>query len=845
MAQDQKTNGLQFDLTPDPRVLVALTHTPLQPLDALCELIDNGIDAFRSATLEGRPEEHPLVLVDLPGSAEVSRGDGIVRIRDNGAGLTPEKAERAMRAGFSGNNPYDTLGLFGMGFNISTGKLGRRTTLVSARADEDHAIEVVLDLVALQETGSYVVPVQRIPKPEQLPHGTMIEVTGWWPEGNANAGFIRRLAGFSKPTVRQQIGRRYSTLLREDNVRVILNGEACQPFEHCVWSSARAVEKQGHGRIPARFDFDEVLGSQRRCRECFALVGAVDAACAVCGSASFRTLEERIRGWVGIQRFDNQTDFGVDLVRNGRAIRVFEQAAFFTFTDELKQVIRDYPIDGTYGRIVGEVHLDHVPVDFLKQDFQRSSSEWISAIEFLRGKSSLQPSQPGAEDNKSYIYKLYQGYRRVRNPGKRDMYMGYWDEAAQKPKRISRDVERDYYTKFEAKLPGYHDDTEWWKRVEEADQPPAASLVDCPACGAQNLEGAELCGACDEVLMGKDCINCGELVAASALSCPLCGADQQPEVLEPWSCAACAKENVPTDSVCVRCGAPRGSPAPASREGLVAVAQRSDELSIRSCTVLLADNAHSTPLEVITHVISGPIRESATGEALPLVSFRGSELEIFLDVTHPIIKTLQVRPQDLIALETAQYLYESNRALKSSHPAGHSLTMLAWQILRDRWPDELELSGETVRSQIIDVFSLVRLALPNAVGNRSRDLYEELTSEQEQALVTNWMDAGQDIPKLQEAADSGKFIQFCDEQTLMSFFRIAPDLFFDGAIWDDEYAALSKLSPVIAQEAQHQLTSRYLSALEDCGRFLRLRDPDELSVRRAQASVQLLQTRLA
>lgn len=27
-----------FDLTPDPRVLIALTHTPLQPLDALCEL---------------------------------------------------------------------------------------------------------------------------------------------------------------------------------------------------------------------------------------------------------------------------------------------------------------------------------------------------------------------------------------------------------------------------------------------------------------------------------------------------------------------------------------------------------------------------------------------------------------------------------------------------------------------------------------------------------------------------------------------------------------------------------------------------------------------------------------
>jgi hypothetical protein len=27
----------EFDLTPHPKVLIALTHTPLQPLDSLCE----------------------------------------------------------------------------------------------------------------------------------------------------------------------------------------------------------------------------------------------------------------------------------------------------------------------------------------------------------------------------------------------------------------------------------------------------------------------------------------------------------------------------------------------------------------------------------------------------------------------------------------------------------------------------------------------------------------------------------------------------------------------------------------------------------------------------------------
>ncbi len=42
-----------FDLTQDPKVLIALTHTPMQPLDALCELIDNSIDSFQFARLPG------------------------------------------------------------------------------------------------------------------------------------------------------------------------------------------------------------------------------------------------------------------------------------------------------------------------------------------------------------------------------------------------------------------------------------------------------------------------------------------------------------------------------------------------------------------------------------------------------------------------------------------------------------------------------------------------------------------------------------------------------------------------------------------------------------------------
>ena len=57
--------------------------------------------------------------------------------------------------------------------------------------------------------------------------------------------------------------------------------------------------------------------------------------------------------------------------------------AFFEYVDEFKHVTKDYPIDSQYGRIVGEINLDFVPVDFLKQDFQRSSDERQRAMTFI------------------------------------------------------------------------------------------------------------------------------------------------------------------------------------------------------------------------------------------------------------------------------------------------------------------------------------------------------------------------------------------------------------------------------------------------------------------------------
>ena len=153
---------MKFDFTPDPKVLLALTHTPMQPLDALCELIDNSIDSFYGAKIQGVKVDDPLIIVTVPSRKQISENTGLLRIQDNGPGMTPENAEKAIKAGFSGNNPYDTLGLFGMGFNISTGKLGNITTFMTSREDMSTYVKTVINLEKINRTKNYSLDAEEI-----------------------------------------------------------------------------------------------------------------------------------------------------------------------------------------------------------------------------------------------------------------------------------------------------------------------------------------------------------------------------------------------------------------------------------------------------------------------------------------------------------------------------------------------------------------------------------------------------------------------------------------------------------------------------------------------------------
>lgn len=814
----------------------------------MSELIDNSIDSFREGELSGKPQQVRQVWLEVPGQAEVDRGEGLIRVRDSGPGLTAEQIAQAMRAGYTSKSKYGTLGLFGMGFNIATGKLGRVTTVTSARLEDDHAVRVELDIPKLLERRSFTVDAVRIDKPRGLEHGTVVEVRSWWREGEPNSGFVRQLAKIPKKQLSNMVGRRYTTVLLKDKgtLHISLNAKPCHPYEHCVWDDSRFVEHRKLGRIHSRTTVDEVVGRSWRClRDSAEIDGS--GRCPECGSGEGREVEQRVHGWVGIQRYDDANEYGIDLVRNGRTIRAGEKSAFFNYTNPDTGVEeREYPMDSQYGRIVGEIHLDHVPVDFQKQDFQRNTLEWQQAMDCLRG-ASLLPSSwetSGAEPNNTPISRLFQGYRRVRKIGTIDMYMGQYDPAKGRAVRISREREDELKQRFLNHEPGYYDDAKWWELVESANEHPLEELPECEDCGFQNPVGVETCGGCDGILIGKQCRNegCGQQVARSAEACSRCGESQTVAVQMPWTCTFCAERNKAGTDRCGVCGMAESAPHPAGREVLKARGEPSVELSVKELTVALADGKQSNAIDVTTSIVHQPIVPGYQQPSVPLVVHKAvGGLEVYLDLKHSAFTNMGLRPEYLLATEVAQYLYTLHANL-SAKP-GHTAAALTSQVLVKGWGDKVVENAETVHSDIKDLFGAIRDSVVGTPG--ASDFYSELDEPQQRNLADELINSGIALDELGRLKDSGAYLRYCDYGTLVAFFDRYRHNWFGGTVWKDPWPSEGEVGAVVASKVQEELHTKYLRCLEDCASYLRYEQPERLLVIRARAAAEFLNDRLA
>ena len=229
-----------FDLTPSPRVLRMLGQIDFKPWQCLAELVDNSVDAFLSSGSRG--QMFPQVNVEVSSTQQIKTGDGKIRLSDNGPGMSAETLRHAVRAGFSGNNSIDKLGLFGMGFNVATARLGHRTEVWTTRAEDDYWSGVRIDFDEMERAGSFHAPSLRRRKSasESQNHGTEVIISKLDRE---RAQYLRTGGGFK--ATRDRLSRVYNKIMREVGLRIFISGAELEPREFCVWGKTRAVVSKG------------------------------------------------------------------------------------------------------------------------------------------------------------------------------------------------------------------------------------------------------------------------------------------------------------------------------------------------------------------------------------------------------------------------------------------------------------------------------------------------------------------------------------------------------------------------------------------------------------------------
>ncbi len=320
-------------------------------------------------------------------------------------------------------------------------------------------------------------PMLTRPKAEPHEHGTEVIIERLKPEQRQ---WLARTA--NRGRIAKELQRTYSAMLRPGGVPISfklgLNTTILRGRQHCVWGDALSAERTVQtplGLVNAFQVIDNRLGPRPYCVRCWQWLAAEMPDCPTCSKRdAVIQRERRVRGWIGIQRYLSTQEFGLDFIRHGRKIEIGNKD-LFVWTDDTV-VEAEYPVDDprNRGRIVGEVHLDHCRVTYMKDRFDRNDPAWEEMVRIVKGDGPLRPNKArdlGAGENTSPLYRLYQAFRRSSPKPK---VAGAYAKLLVVP---DNDRAEDMAQRFYAGETDYQPDAKWYELLEEADRdllvPPA------------------------------------------------------------------------------------------------------------------------------------------------------------------------------------------------------------------------------------------------------------------------------------------------------------------------------------------------------------------------------------
>jgi hypothetical protein len=433
----------------------------------VAELVDNAVDGFLASRRAGEDITAAQVHISIPLTDAASAK---LTVRDNGPGMTPETLENAVRAGWTGNDPVNNLGMFGMGFNIATARLGTLTTVWTTRKGDHEWLGLQIDFDTLLQQRHFRTPMLSRPKMDTNESGTEVTVERLKPEQRQ---FFAKTANRTK--VSRELSRTYSAMLRPNGVplgfRLYLNGTIVRGRNHCIWGGDgnpnREVTTSRYGIVNSYQPINVHLPDRPFCVACWQWLPFQEQNCPMCQSQTNVIVRpRRVRGWLGLQRYLHDSDYGIDFLRNGRKIELASKDLFHWSDGET--VDPEYPVDDPRhrGRIVGEIHVDHCRVNYTKDRFDRNDPAWEEMVRIIRGEGPLRPDKAadlGYGQNNAPLFLLFQAFRR--SSPKPKIAGCYAKLLVVKNNEQAEEMAKKFYDG----VGEYQPDSKWYELIEEED----------------------------------------------------------------------------------------------------------------------------------------------------------------------------------------------------------------------------------------------------------------------------------------------------------------------------------------------------------------------------------------
>lgn len=724
-------NDTSLDITPSPRILRTLGDIPFEEWQSLAELIDNSIDAFAKAESNGILIETPKIEV-LWSNNDVPANEKEITIIDNGVGMTLDVLQYAAKAGYSSNDPIHNLGLFGMGFNIATARLGDTTRFLSTTKGSDKWIGIEINFDELIKNQTFSAPVISEPKDDISISGTKITIS------KLKDGTISALKN-KETAIRKRLQIIYTPILNNDKVNLYIKGKKLTPRNLCIWGKSRFVVRKGekvNSYIPIDRDLGECLFDKEKNRY---LTSEESFEYEKNEKISDKVVKRsrRLRGWLGIQRFSDTTDFGIDFIRNGRKILVGDKSFFSYENQETGTQISEYPVElgsTVGGRIVGELYVDYLIPTYQKNGFDLSDKSWTLTREAIRGIGPILPKKRSASgyegENKSPLGILINAYRRV--------------DAGTKNLAIPNSQAKLYAKSFFNNEIDYQDDDKWFKTAQESDRINGDGSDYTPVNNGENPsdDPSRYAPDPDESInnTGRKSTDGKEILTPS----------QQPET--------------------------------SSRDFLIQNSEKVENLSQK-----YNYNLSISGFNVI--VWKSKVNIYLNGERVAYHNYQdGVDMDFFFDPTHPILNDYPITPKQLLLLVLAEKF-----AIREPSLSMHS----AYCGLIENHLNDEKINPLALQEKANSILNSIRESLPKLLGHRFSDVKKIIKAVEadEEYLITDLVaNANNLLPHYRsEDSESHLVLSFVSNNTIKRLISNMPEEFLDGKIFDMPYCALSEI----------------------------------------------------